>query len=245
MRHAQMHVPHLSMINKYIIIGHVGLFLISSVMKVSAGTSLAPYLGLSLAGLGQGLVYQILSFPFMEENFLSVLFNSMLVWFIGGDLESKWGSVFYAKFLALSVLVSGLVYLAVSLAAGGVFAAIPLNGLGGVVFSLLMAYGLIFSERQLTFMLLFPMKAKYFCMILAAIELYMGLFSTYGKASWAHLSAAAAGFGYLKWKSMKARGQSLGGMWKQAQKKRRKSNLRIVKDEEGNKADPKDPRFWQ
>lgn len=245
MRHVQMHAPPLSQVNKYIIIAHVGLFLINSVMKVSAGTSLAGILGLSLGGLSKGFVFQILTFPFIETNFLSVLFNSMLIWFIGGDLETKWGARFYAKFLGLSALVSGLVYLLVTLFAANAFHFTPLSGLGGVVFALLMAYGIIFSERQLTFMLLFPMKAKYFCMILAAIELYMGLFSAHGKASWAHLSAAAAGYGYLKWKSMKARGESLGGKWKQAQKKRRKGKLRIVKDEEGRKPDPKDPKFWQ
>lgn len=242
---AQMHVPPLSKINKIIIIAHVGLFLLNSILQVSAGISLVSLLGLSLAGLGNGLIYQILSFPFMEANFLSVLFNSMLVWFIGGDLEARWGSSFYGKFLTISVLVSALIYLLVTLLAGPGFAQVPLLGLGGVVFSLLMAYGIIFSERQLTFMLLFPMKAKYFCMVLAGIELYMGLFSPNAKASWAHLSAAAAGYGYLKWKSMRAKGQSLGNLMGQATKKRRKNNLRIVKDEEGQGANPKDPRFWQ
>lgn len=244
MQQTQMYVPPLSKINKYIIIAHVGLFLLNSVLKVSAGMSLVSLLGLSLGGISQGLVFQIASFPFMEASFMSVLFNSMLVWFIGGDLEQKWGSSFYLKFLGVGVLASGFIYLAISFLTGGNLQSVPLHGLGGVVFSLLIAYGVIFSERQLTFMLLFPMKAKYFCMILAAIELYMGLFSSNGKASWAHLSAAAAGFGYLKWKSMKAQGQSLGNVFENAAKKRRKSKLRIVRDEEP-KADPKDPKFWQ
>ena len=39
--------------------------------------------------------------------------------------------------------------------------------LGGI-YGLLMAYGLIFGERVLLFMMLFPMKAKHFVWILAA-----------------------------------------------------------------------------
>lgn len=247
MQHAQMHVPPLSKINKIIIIGHVGLFLMNSLLGAASGVSLVGFLGLSIGGVSKGLVYQILTFPFMEANFLSVLFNSMLVWFIGGDLESRWGEKFYAKFLVISTVVSGIVYLLISLAAKGALAYTPLMGLGGVVFALLMAYGIIFSERQLTFMLLFPMKAKYFCMVLAGIELYMGIFSPNGKASWAHLSAALAGFIYLKTKSMKARGQSLGDAMKSKapKKKRGRGNLRIVKDEEGQRPDPKDPKYWQ
>lgn len=246
MQQSQMYVPPLSKINKYIIIAHVGLFLLNSILKVSAGTSLVSFLGLSLGGLSQGLIYQVVTFPLIEVNFLSALFNSMLIWFIGGDLESKWGSSFYLKFLGISVVLSGLVYLLITLFVGGAFQFVPLHGLGGAVFALLMAYGIIFSDRVLTFMLLFPMKAKYFCMILAGIELYMGLFSAHGKASWAHLSAAAAGFGYLKWKSMKAKGQSFGGLWSESAKKRRKNKFKIVRnDEEKNAADPKDPKFWQ
>ena len=183
MQQAQMYVPPLSKINKIIIFAHVGLFIMNSLLTVATGSSLVGYLGLSIGGMSKGLVYQILTFPFMEANFLSVLFNSMLVWFIGGDLESRWGDKFYAKFLVISSVFSGIVYLLISLFTKGALAYVPLMGLGGVVFALLMAYGIIFSERQLTFMLLFPMKAKYFCMVLAGIELYMGIFSPNGKAS--------------------------------------------------------------
>ncbi|MEX0798879.1 MAG: rhomboid family intramembrane serine protease [Bacteriovoracaceae bacterium] len=245
MRQAQMYVPPLSKINKYIIIAHVGLFIFNSILKASAGSNLVSFLGLSFNGLSQGLVYQLFTFPFIEVSFISVLFNSMLVWFIGGDLETRWGSYFYAKFLAISAFSAGIVYLAVTVFAGPSFQFIPLQGLGGVVFALLVAYGIIFADRYLTFMLLFPMKAKYFCMILGGIELYMGLFSPHGKASWAHLSAAVAGFIYLKLKSMRARGQNLGDFMKKARKNRQKRNLKIVRDEDRQSSDPEDPKYWQ
>ena len=243
---AQMYVPPLSKTNKYIIIAHVAMFLLNSILKVSSGVSLAGVLGLSLNGLGNGLVFQFASFPFIEVSFMSALFNSLLVWFIGGDLEARWGQRFYLKFLAISALSSGIVYLLVSLVAGGAFQYVPLQGLGGIVFALLIAYGIIFSERQLTFMLLFPMKAKYFCMLLAGIELYIGLFSAHGKASWAHLSAGAAGFAYLKWKSMRAKGQGFKDLLgSKAPKRKGRGKLRIVRDEEPAKADPKNPKYWQ
>lgn len=241
----QMYVPNLSKVNKYIIIIHVGLFIINSIMQATAGMSLSSFLGLSLAGVSKGMVYQIATFPFIETNFLSVLFNSMLIWFIGADLENRWGQSFYVKFLAISATTSGAIYLLASALGSSVFMYTPLQGLGGIVFALLIAYGIIFSERQLTFMLLFPMKAKYFCMILAGIELYMGLFSANGKAAWAHLAAGAAGYAYLKWKSMKARGQSLSSMLPKRSKKRGKGKLRIVGDEEPKRPDPKDPKYWQ
>jgi hypothetical protein len=74
-------------------------------------------------------------------------------------------------------------------------------------------------------MMLFPMKAKYFVWILAAVELMSTVFSGSGGLSGvAHLGGMAAGFGYLwgrasfaVWKRRKA---EIAGM-PRAKKKRR------------------------
>jgi membrane associated rhomboid family serine protease len=74
----------------------------------------------------------------------------------------------------------------------------PMVGASGAIYGLLMAYGLMFGERQLLFMMVFPMKAKYFVWILAGIELMTTVFSRQGGlASAAHLGGMLAGFGYL------------------------------------------------
>jgi hypothetical protein len=60
------------------------------------------------------------------------------------------------------------------------------------------AYGIIFSERVMLFMMIFPMKAKYFVMLLAAIEFISTVFySKSGIANSAHLGGMIAGFMYL------------------------------------------------
>lgn len=244
MNHFQMQAPLLSKANKLIIIVYVATFVLNSVMGLAGEFSLAKLLGLSLQGMSSGLIYQLITFPFIETSLMSVIFHSLLIWFIGSDLETRWGQTFYLKFLALSVFASGVVYLIVSALASQVFNAVPIMGLGGVVFSLLMAYGIIFSDRQLSFMLIFPMKAKYFCLLLAGIELYMGIFSPHGKAAWAHLAAGAVGFAYLKAKSMRARGQKL---FASPLKKRKsaKSHLKIVDPSDQRESSSNDPKYWQ
>jgi len=238
----QFQTPPLTRINKFIIITHVGFFLINTILSSSMGISLASLIGLSLSGLKSGLVFQLITFPFIEVNFMSVLFNSLLLWFIGSELESKWSEVFYLKFLLISSLSAGLFYILLSFIFGGSFNVIPLHGLNGMTFALLVAYGIIFSERQLTFMLLFPMKAKYFCMLLCGIELYMGIFSVHGKASWAHLFSMLVGFLYLKQKSMQARGQSL---FSQLSKKRQRSKFSVLSGGKDEDSENKPPKYWQ
>ncbi len=68
-------------------------------------------------------------------------------------------------------------------------------GASGALYGILMAYGLLFGERVLLFMMLFPMKARYFVWILAAVEFTTSLFSGRGAlSSVAHLGGMAAGF---------------------------------------------------
>ena len=239
-----MQAPPLTRVNKIIIATHVVLFLLHSILASSAGISLVSLFGLSASGVNSGLIYQFVTFPFIESSFMSVLFNGLIVWFIGAELEHKWGERFYVQFLLVASLSAGLIYYAISLFAN-TLAFLPLMGLTGFTYALLMAYAIIYSERQLTFMLLFPMKAKYFCMLLAAIQLYMGIFSHGGRAAWAHLTSMGVGYLFLKYRSLKARGGVQN--WRQEQhKKNMRSKLSLVKnDEEQDKADPKNPRFWQ
>lgn len=241
----QMYVPPLTRINKFIIIVHVGLFLLNSILSYSAGINLVALLGLSLSGVKSGLVFQFFTFPFIEGNFLSALFNSLILWFIGSELEQKWTETFYLKFLLISSIGSGIIYILLSLVLGGSFNAIPVHGISGMTFALLIAYGIIFSERQLTFMLLFPMKAKYFCMLLVGIELYMGIFSPYGKAAWAHLFSMLIGFLYLKQKSLKAQGRGFGDLLKDKQRQKQKSKFSVLSGGKDDKPEDKPPKYWQ
>lgn len=71
-------------------------------------------------------------------------------------------------------------------------------GASGAIFGHLVAYGLIFGEGVMLFMLLFPMKAKHFVWIIAAVEFLTTLYSANGKlSSVAHLGGMVAGFFYL------------------------------------------------
>lgn len=244
MQGAQFHTPPMTKVNKIILIAMAAMFVLNTITSQAMGVSLIPFLALSLGGIKSGLIYQLLTYPLMESGLMGVIFEGLLIWFIGSELELKWGRKFYIQFLIVSVLTSGPVYLLI----GALFpslGAYPLMGLTSFTYALLMAYAIIYSERQLTFMLIFPMKAKYFCMLLAGIQLYMGLTSAAGAASLSHLAAMGSAFAFLKFKSMKARGVTLQSVRKQYHKEKMRSKLTIVKDDSEQKHDPQDPKFWQ
>ena len=242
----QMHVPKLTKVNKILISVYVGLFILSSLFKSNTGASLLSDLGLSIQGIEAGHYYQFITYPFIDHSFMTVLFNALILWFIGSELEVKWGSKFYGKFLAIATYSGGVAYaLIFSQFMSGT--EMPLYGLTGLNLALFVAYAIIYSERTLVFMFIFPMKAKYFCMLLAGIELYMSVFSAYSHGALSHLISMLVGFAFLKIKSLQARGVTLGAIKEQHHRNKMKQKLKLVKEDElpPDSPDPDKPKYWQ
>jgi membrane associated rhomboid family serine protease len=240
----QLHVPPLTKTNKTILIVLAGAFLLQSILGLTTGIQLTPILGLSSEGVLQGRVYQLFTYVLVQRNFFDFLFNALIFWFIGADLELRWGRKIFLTFLLTSVLGAALFYLGLSFAffRDDMIFTFPMIGISGMSYALLLAYGMIFSDRILTFMLIFPMKAKYFCGILAGIELYMAIFSPYAKSAWGHLGAMISGVIYLKLTSQVARGQGVGNWIKKYKKENLKRKLTLIKNES---EEDKDPKYWQ
>ena len=72
-------------------------------------------------------------------------------------------------------------------------------GASGAIYGLLLAYGLLFPNRVILLYFLFPIQAKYFVMIMGAIELLSDI-SMPGDVvnHLAHLGGMAIGFVYLR-----------------------------------------------
>lgn len=236
-----MHLPQLTPINKILIIIVVAVFVIQSIISATTGVFLAQIFGLSASMFGSGHIYELLTYPFVGRGPLEVVFNGILLWFIGSEFEQMWGKKRYLSFLATVTLGAGVIFLICSaLFFSGGRGLYVLSGMGGFVNALLVTYAIIYPERIFTFMLLFPMKAKYFCMILIGMQLYSGIFSPGGVLAWGHLGAMLVGFLYLVlisstwYKTRDERKQK-----EQIKRRIKKSNLTIVKD------DKTPPKYWQ
>jgi membrane associated rhomboid family serine protease len=238
---SQVHfqAPPLTKINKALIIAAVVCFLLESILKAVGAFSLPQVLGLSGSGIFSGLVFQFLTYPFIETQLMGVLFNSLIIWFIGSELESNWGQKIYLRFLLINVLMVGLVYFLVStlFLFGTTYYFLPLHGLSGVNFALLIAYATLYPDRQMSFMMIFPVTSRTFCWILVAIEAYMAVFTSF-KSAWAHLLAMGISYLIIRYQNRPLVKKALNSSWKA--KKPGKRHLHVVKDDE-----PKPPKYWQ
>ncbi|MCB0518551.1 MAG: rhomboid family intramembrane serine protease [Lewinellaceae bacterium] len=145
--------------------------------------------------------YQIVTYMFMHGNVTHIFFNMFALYMFGTPIEMAWGPkrfLFYYLFTGFGALVLQFLVQFIALKQGWEDPEsinYPMLGASGAVFGLLAAYGMQFPNSILQ--LIIPpvrMKAKYFVIIYAALELFLGVsgFQT-GVAHFAHLGGALFG----------------------------------------------------
>jgi membrane associated rhomboid family serine protease len=236
-----------------LIIACLATFIIQKGSAQFAGADLVGLLGLVPQAVAQGALWQLFTYMFLHGDVGHLILNLLMLAFIGSELESVWGRRRFLLFYFFCGLVAALTYLVLQLVVWQ--ANVPMVGASGGIYGLLLAYGLLFGERVLLFMMLFPMKARHFIWVLVAVEFLTGLFSgSRGAAlsSVAHLGGMLGGFGYLygrgAWLVWRRKRES--GASSTRSRKAGKSHLKLVvnqddREKEGSKK-PKDqdPRTW-
>ena len=141
-------------------------------------------------------IWQLITYSFLHGGFIHLFLNMYALWLFGSRIENAWGSRAFLIYYFVCVFGAGLVQLFVAsqgVSDGDVY---PTVGASGGVFGLLLAFGLTFPNERL--MLLFPpiiLKAKWFVLIYACVELYAGVTGTLaGIAHFAHLGGLVFGF---------------------------------------------------
>ena len=141
-------------------------------------------------------IWQLISYSFLHGSLLHLLLNMYAVWLFGSRIEHAWGSRAFGIYYFVCVLGAGLVQLFVASQAVSEGSIYPTIGASGGVFGLLLAFGLTYPNERL--ILVFPpiiLKAKWFVLIYACIELYAGVTGTLaGIAHFAHLGGMLFGF---------------------------------------------------
>ncbi len=245
MDHSQIYLPKLTPINKFLIIISCSLFILEFAFLKLFTVHLGGALGLSASHFLQGHLYTLITYPFFSNSLIEVILNSLMLWLMGSEFEMNWGKKRYIHFLLSVVVGGGLLYLLITslfFQGTGVFS-YPLIGLSGIVSSLCMAYAIIFPDRIFSFMMLIPVKAKYFCLILVAISLYQGLSGPTGVGAWGQLGGIIAAYLFMFFVSnrkIKNLSAKIGELTQSRTVKKSKAKLTIVKDD--NEGPPK---YWQ
>ncbi len=158
--------------------------------------------------------WQPVTHMFMHGGFWHLFFNMYTLYIFGSVLERIWGTRKFLIFYFVTGLGAALIHTGVewiqmqtllTQAAEGSRTALtsihalkmtPTVGASGAIYGVLMGYAMLYPDSVLT--LIFPpvsMKAKWFVLIFAAIELLTGVTGTGGGiAHFAHLGGLIFGF---------------------------------------------------
>ena len=161
--------------------------------------------------------WQPVTHMFMHGGFGHLFFNMFTLYMFGSVLERVWGGKKYLLFYMVTGLGAALLHTGVEwlqtlhwqhiIQTGDPSAAIaatqsmrailttPTVGASGAIYGLLLGYAMLFPDSVMT--LIFPpisMKAKWFVLVFAVIELLMGVLGSDGVAHFAHLGGMLFGF---------------------------------------------------
>jgi membrane associated rhomboid family serine protease len=144
-----------------------------------------------------GFVWQFVTYMFLHGSVMHLLLNMLFLWFLGMDLERDWGTARFLRYYFLCGIGAGVCVVLVSLLRP-IEMRMPTLGASGAILGLVLAYGVLYPDRIILFMLIFPMKAKYFAMICGAIAFLGSWQPGSGVSHVAHLGGMLVGYIYLK-----------------------------------------------
>ncbi len=169
--------------------------------------------------------YQLVTYMFMHGGIMHLFFNMFALWMFGCVVENVWGArkfLFYyivcgigaglfqeaAQFFEFIMMCEEQIpgfsmsdILAVAHNSAQILNAWATVGASGAVYAILLAFGMIFPEQRIfIFPLPIPIKAKWFVIMYAAIELLSALGSSGdGVAHVAHLGGMIFGFFLIRY----------------------------------------------
>ena len=151
-------------------------------------------------------IWQLFTYLFLHSTagFMHILMNMLTLWMFGVPLESVWGSRRFLRYYFFCGVGAGLCvillnYLFLFLFHAGNPDSVTI-GASGAIYGLLLAFGVLFPDARILFFFLFPITARVYVWIMAAIVFLSTLGDTGGRVShFAHLGGMACGYLFLRW----------------------------------------------
>jgi len=194
---------------KHLLIINAILFLATFTLN-RFNIDLSDYLGLHFFMAKDFMPYQLFTYMFMHANFEHIFFNMFALWMFGNTLENIWGSKRFLLFyiicgLGAAVSQEVVQFIDFEMRTDWQGLAILNDGMrevlntwntvgaSGAVYGLLLAFGMLFPNSRIYLYFLFPIKAKWFVIGYAVIELLSGFFTSGNVAHFAHLGGMLFG----------------------------------------------------
>lgn len=145
-------------------------------------------------------VWRLLTYQFLHDpaSIWHIVFNMMVLYFMGPFVERAWGSKAFLKFYLISGAAGGVVYTLLVLL--GMLQAGPMVGASGAIYGVVAAIAVMYPRMKVLLYGIIPMTMVWL-VVLVVIMSFLNIASgknAGGEA--AHLTGLAVGFLYMKYK---------------------------------------------
>ena len=188
---------------KWLLIANTAIWLVYFLaLHLGIGSLLGFFRAFSLvpSWLLRGALWQPFTYLFLHDpsGFWHLLFNMLMLWMFGSDLERDWGRRRFMNYYFVCGVGAGLCDVAARLLFGGNLSTATI-GASGAIYGVLLAFGLLYPNRTILFALVFPIPARIFVAILGAIAFLSAIGGPRDTvAHVAHLGGMVFGYFYLR-----------------------------------------------
>jgi len=199
-RHApqmRMGFPRLTPVVKRLLIINVVVYF----MQIFTGDRLTLWFSIYPVSLFEVLqLWRLVTYQFLHGGLWHILFNMLILYFLGSTLERHWGSKRFLVFYLGCGMVGGLVYpLLLGLkiiSPHPIHGVLPLVGASGAILGVLAACAILFPNIVIIFYF-FPLPIRVVAIILTLIAIYGIVTGENAGGEAAHLAGMAAGTIYV------------------------------------------------
>ena len=162
-------------------------------------------------------IWQLVTYPFVQDAFLNVLLSLLSLWFFATALEEDRGSRWLVEFFLVTTVVGGILAAVLSLAAGdrveGLGPRVAAAGMWPFVLAVMVVYGKLHSNERVNINFLFWIKAKYLAVIYVLFYVALELTSRDRFGALVALCNALVGYAFVIWAPRRGARAGLSERW--------------------------------
>lgn len=252
--------PRLTPAVRGLLFTYIAVFVAQLSFTRFSSIQLEPIFGFVPTDFVHGSFWQFLTYPFLHGSLTHLFFNAVALYMFGTELEARWGTNKFLRYYAvcatggafLQMLAWGVALL-VSPEWASFLGNTPVIGASGALYGLLMAFGVLYGDSMMLFMLIIPMKVRQAVVLFFFVEIFSFVFYSGpgfggGVAHLVHLGGLITGFLYLRLMGGNLDGGG-GGLFRKKKMSREEARRRLSlvvnnEDDKKNTKDGKYPVTW-
>jgi membrane associated rhomboid family serine protease len=151
--------------------------------------------------LGGFWPWQVVTYAFVHNDVMHWFVNMLILYYFGSQLEEIWGERRFIQYVLASGLMAAAAYLLLTFL---LRSPAQLDGISGVGFGMLVAFGILFPNRRILLFFVAEVTMRNAVLIFIGIEVFLMLGNLFtGSGGWisdlAHLGGALGGYLMLLW----------------------------------------------